>query len=117
MTVNVKKNRLTFGYIAPCALIYRSVDEIPPINQFDGNTVFLLSIWKTRCNTPRIDIVLWLPWKADGHRISLVGGTPVGEFLKYRYCDPTESFDIKAALRYVGFRLNFVIFFDYFSSR
>lgn len=100
MTVNVRKGKLlTFGYVAPCALIYHSAPEAPEINQYDGNMVVLLSVWKTRCSNPRLDIILWLPWEADGHRIVLVKGPECGNFLKGRYCEPSETFDLKTALR------------------
>lgn len=111
MTVNIRKKKLTFGYIAPCALLYHRVHpaEIPVINQYDGKMVVLISIWKTRCVKPRFDIVIWLPWQADGHRIVLVKGTSVANFLNRRYNEPTEAFDVKAALRYVSFSIGYSI--------
>lgn len=88
------------GFLAPFVLKFIGApNQKENTSQYQGQDVVLLNIWKTRCDAPRVDILLWLPFRQDANSIVQLKGPNVNKFLRFRYCDPQQEFDVRLALR------------------
>lgn len=106
-TINTNQPGLSYdiknglmGHIAPSVLrvIPRSKGN-HVLQARDERDTVLLSVWKTRCNTGRIDIVIWKPWCLDDKRVCLLRGDAATDHLIDRYCVFEEEFEVNKALR------------------
>ena len=83
------------------------------IDQYNGRDVVLLNIWKTRCNEPRVDTIIWLPWE-QGTQNSIIhfSGPASNSFLRLRYSDPQGEYPIELALLYASLLTHLYCFND-----
>lgn len=94
-TVTPRKQKASYGYLAPSLL--RSLDHTS--SSAESADIILLGIWRTRCNSPRIDIIIWDPALTSDKSVYMIHGPNVGKFLSNRYCDLDAQFDVQTALR------------------
>lgn len=91
--------------------------NINGLNLYDQQDVILLGIWKTRCTKPRIDLVIWRPGNLEPEILRYDNCPP--SFLKTRYCDPNQSFDVKKAKEYIYlyiFMIALLLFIYFYDS-
>ena len=100
MFLHLGKKKSLRGFVAPFLLRYHGPESLKAEeDQFNGRDVVLLNIWKTRCNEPRTDTIIWLPWE-QGTQNSIVHfkGPASNSFLRLRYSVPQEDYSIESAL-------------------
>lgn len=81
-------NNKTLVFIAPFVLRYYASKErenARQVEQYEYKDVVLMSIWRTRCQNPRVDIIIWLPWQSSANSIVHLKGTDASAFLRNRY--------------------------------
>ena len=102
--LHLGKKKSLRGFVAPFLLRYHGPESLKDeIDQYNGRDVVLLNIWKTRCNEPRVDTIIWLPWE-QGTQNSIIhfAGPASNSFLRLRYSDPHGEYPIEMALLYAS---------------
>lgn len=88
-----KKGSKLCGHICPCVLKHNNTTNSKSYgDEFEQKDVILLSIWLTRCNSPTIHLVVYVPGR---NNCVLLKGNVIA-FLKTRYCDTSATFDEEA---------------------
>lgn len=90
---DMKKEKVMVGAVAPSIL-----RVLPDSAVEERRDVILLGIWKTRCKTGRVDIIVWLPWMLPEHRIKEIHDGAARDYLFERSCVVDEEYDLTQPL-------------------
>lgn len=96
----MRNNSQTVAFIAPFVLRYfdcKVRDGAQKVDQYDKKDVVLMAVWHTRCDKPRDDIIIWLPWRNEGAIVHLKGDAGANAFLRNRYTALDVEYDFKLA--------------------
>lgn len=89
--MEVSPRKLIVAAVAPS--IFR---VLPTTTDGEQRDMILLGIWKTRCKSGRVDLIVWKPWMQPPHRIcDIRGGDPVKQLLAERFCVVDEPYDLR----------------------
>lgn len=82
------------GFLCPAVMskVPGSADDC-----FGDDLVVLLAIWKTRCESPYIEGIFWIPNLSPGLTIRHARQQEFGKLLNTRYCDFDKAFDVNQA--------------------
>lgn len=85
--------------IAPFKLKFKGSEaDKSLVDQYGGRDVILLGVWQTRCDRPRCDLMIYLDWLENDDCFAHLKGPQVNKFLKLRYCDPMDEYDVSGVL-------------------
>lgn len=89
----MKAGNNTAAHVCPCVLKHKENYELQvspgSYQDYEKKDCILLSIWRTRCVTPNVHLVLYFP--GDTNCVLHKDRTPA--FLQSRYCDLSAPFD------------------------
>lgn len=83
--------------VCPCVIKYNPNHKVPQSKyvDYDKKDIILLSLWRTRCQSPVFHLVLLIPGETECR----VYKENIVMFFKTRYCDPTATFDEENAIK------------------
>lgn len=83
------------AHVCPCVVRYDSTHPNASPNDSFQEDCILLSIWRTRCVSPVIHLVVYRPGE---NNCTLIKDDTL-KFLKLHYCLPNEPFDVETIKR------------------